>query len=153
MEKKKFKYSKMSRKNVHFREHGLESRIAVGKAEGRGMVFMQIEISPELELADCGDKLFQISERSAAPWLAAINQIKLRLKTVLIMQTSGEPEPGPSQPTLSYKHGREIGKFIQSRTYFCSLIRLLISIIDNIYLCCFQIYFYLSHSYYFSTLV
>ena len=100
MEKKKFKYSKMSRKNVHFREHGLESRIAVGKAEGRGMVFMQIEISPELELADCGDKLFQISERSAAPWLAAINQIKLRLKTVLIMQTSGEPEPGPSQPTL-----------------------------------------------------
>ena len=122
MEKKKFKYSKMSRKNVHFREHGLESRIAVGKAEGREMVFMQIEISPELELADCGDKLFQISERSAAPWLAAINQIKLRLKTVLIMQTSGEPEPGPSQPTLSYKHGREIGKFIQSRTYFCSLI-------------------------------
>ena len=94
---------------------------------------MQIEISPELELADCGDKLFQISEWSAAPWLAAINQIKLRLKTVLIMQTSGEPEPGPSQPTLSYKHGREIGKFIQSRTYFCSLIHLLISIIDNIY--------------------
>ena len=98
MEKKKFKYSKMSRKNVHFREHGLESRIAVGKAEGRGMVFMQIEISPELELADCGDKLFQISERSAAPWLAAINQIKLRLKTVLIMQTSGETGRAPASP-------------------------------------------------------
>ena len=92
------------RKNVHFRKNVVEeSRIAVGKAEGRGMVFMQIEISPELELADCGDKLFQISEPSAAPWLAAINQIKLRLKTVLIMQTSGEPRAGP-QPTLSYKH-------------------------------------------------
>ena len=83
-------------KNVHFRKNVVEeSRIAVGKAEGRGMVFMQIEISPELELADCGDKLFQISEPSAAPWLAAINQIKLRLKTVLIMQTSGEPRAGP----------------------------------------------------------
>ena len=113
-------------KNVHFRKNVVEeSRIAVGKAEGRGMVFMQIEISPELELADCGDKLFQISEPSAAPWLAAINQIKLRLKTVLIMQTSGEPRAGP-QPTLSYKHGREIGKFIQSRTYFFSLIHLFI---------------------------
>ena len=95
-------------KNVHFRNNVVEcrrkqNRCWESRRAGNRMVFMQIEISPELELADCGDKLFQISEPSAAPWLAAINQIKLRLKTVLIMQTSGEPRAGP-QPTLSYKH-------------------------------------------------